>query len=91
MPHEVVPEHTVTVPATVRPTLRKTLEKRFKVIDGTVVDTDTGEVIDFAHPEPEGPESVVFTMPAEAKREAAQLVAERLDQLAAAVTPEVAA
>lgn len=89
LPHEVIPEHTVTVPAAVRPTLMKTLEDRLQIVDGLVIDTDTGEAVDFAAVTPAGPDTVRFTMPAARKHAACELIASRVEALAAAVQGEI--
>lgn len=81
MPHEVVPEHTVTIPATVRPTLYTTLEGRLTVTGAGVIDTTTGEVVDFATVSPARRETVVVTIAPDQKQAAVELVAERLSAL----------
>jgi hypothetical protein len=89
MPHEVIPDHVETIPASVRPSLYKTLEERLAVDGDSVVDTQTGEVVDFATVEPGKPDSVVFTMPNPKKAEAVALVGERIEAVAAAITREL--
>jgi hypothetical protein len=91
MPHEVVAEHTVTVPASVRPTLMKTLEDRWAISGDAVVDTQSGEVIPFARVEAAGPDTVRFTMTRQLKAAAEALIAGRVDALAAAVQGEISA
>lgn len=93
--HEVIPEHTVTVPAEVRSTLRTTLlgdgkkPGRFRVVGDSVVDSITGEVVEWAHVIPAGQPVPVFKMPEEMKQAAARLVAERATLIAQAVSPEL--
>jgi hypothetical protein len=91
MPHEVVEEHQVTVPAAVRPSLLKTLESRLGITPAGVIDLDTGEFPDFATVVEGKPDSVVFTPSREQRAEAAALVAARIEALASAVQPEVEA
>jgi hypothetical protein len=91
MAHEVIPEHTITIPATVRPTLLKTLEGRLTIEGDVVVDRETGEVVDFAFVAPGGADTVAFTLDPTVKGEVAAAVEERIELLASAVTPEVAA
>ena len=95
-PHEVVEakERTVTVDAYVRDTLVKTLEARFKVDGGKLVDTDTGEILDpvafrFLLVEPEKPDVLKFKMPADRKELAGRLVADRVEQITTAIRPEL--
>lgn len=91
MAHEVVPEHTVTIPATVRPTLLKTREGRLTIKGDVVVDRETGEVVDFASVSPGGADTVAFTLDPAVTGEVTAAVEERIELLASAVTPEVAA
>lgn len=88
MPHEVIPEHTEVVPAAVRPTLAKTLEVRFQLVDGEVIDTETGEAIPFAKVT-QRPEYLAMRMPADKKAEAVAYVAGHVAEVAGVMQLEV--
>lgn len=88
-------EHTVTVPAALKPWLVKEMDARLEIVDVNgeprVVDVTTGELVDFATVEPGRPETVAFKQSADQKAAAVELVAERVDALTTALAPEVAA
>jgi hypothetical protein len=93
LPHEVIPEHTeeVIVPAAARPTLLKTLDERFQIVGGEVIDTVSGEVVDFATIIPAKPPTLAFKMPPEKKREAVEYVAHQTALVASVMRPELEA
>ncbi len=88
--HEVEKEHTVTVPAKVRPSLYKTLAARLVIIDGEVVDETTGEVCEFAYVEPGDVDTVAFKPSDEQRALAEALVAGRVEAITAALAIEAA-
>jgi hypothetical protein len=93
MPHEIIPEHTeeVTFPAALRPTLLKTLDKRFQIDGDEVVDTVTGEVVEFATVIPAKAPTLAIKMPPEKKLEAVEYVAHRTALVASVMRPELEA
>jgi hypothetical protein len=87
-PHEVIEEHTVVVPASVRPSLEKTLLARLEIIDGEIVDTETGAVCEVAYVEPGDVDTVAFKPSDEQRALAEALVAGRVEAITAALAIE---
>jgi hypothetical protein len=87
-PHEVIPEHTEVIPASVRPSLVKTLLANLAIIDGEVVDKTSGEVCDFAYVEPGDVDTVAFKPSDEQRALAEALVAGRVEAITAALAIE---
>jgi hypothetical protein len=71
---------TVTHPATTHASLRNWLTDRCEVIDGQVIDKETGEALAFAHYKPEE-QTWAANLTKQAKAEAAAAIRDRLPQL----------
>jgi hypothetical protein len=83
LPHEYIPAHTETVtvehPASIHPTAEATLRKRCSIAkDGSVVDTETGELIEFASVTQRSP-YWTGRLSDETKQEAVETVLSRVD------------